>query len=254
MGEESQVNEIEVDKGHAEPESQAPDNEQSALDSHAQQAVNKAINKKHAQFKEEERARLAAEAELAKLKSELEERSKPEAPSVPPMPDQFDDNFEELMLAREQKLRELAEFEARQKFDNEAIQRKEQERKAEQDRELGKKIEAYTNRALNLGIDKEDLERAGNYVAQSGISEHVAQFLLDDEQGPALVTYLEQHPLELDKLVGMNPVNIGMQINEIRSKVSLPSQNITNAPDPVKGVSGKPVNETSPLIQGATFE
>ena len=242
---------MEVDNGQVDTTSQTPDNEQSAQ----QDSVQKAINKQHAKYREEERKRLAAEAELAELRGKLEEKNKPEAPIVPPMPDQFDDNFEELMVARESKLKELVEYEAKQKLESEVISKQQEAQQAKQQEELQQRVTNYSDRALKMGVDSQELEQAGTYVAQSGISEEIASFLLDDEQGPLLVKHLADNPIELDELRGMPIAQAIIKIHsEVRSKVSVPTNNVTSAPDPVRGISGKPVEDIPEIIRGATFK
>lgn len=225
---------------------------QKSHDEKAQQdSVQKAINKQHAKYREEERKRLAAESELTKLKNEIAENSKTSEPIVPQMPDQFDDNFDELMAERERRFRERVEYDLRQKLEDEKAQRGKDKLQAKKNDELLSRVSNYSDRALQQGITKEELQSIGSTLQQAGISEDLANFILDDNQGPLLGRYLADNPLELDELRHMPTAQAVIKLHsEVRGNISTSNNNITAAPDPVKGVSGKPATNSHPALRG----
>jgi len=223
----------------------------------AQEQAQKAINRQHAKYREEERKRL----EVEKRAKELEERlaaleAKNSDITVPELPDVWDDDYESKIAQREEALLRKAriDFEKSQK-QSQLDAQEEAKRQAEQERLKGL-VEKYDKNTVKLGLDVEEINKASNAVASYGISGELADFIMQDDEGPLLVKYLASNPLELDELRNMSPIHAAMKINStIRAAASTMKPKASNAPDPVEMISGRGAGEkVSPLIKGAKFE
>lgn len=232
------------------------ENQEQKTEGFNQEAANKAINKKHFQYKEEERQRKATEAENKRLQSELETLKQGEAPVVPDIPDPFSDNYEDQIKARDEALMRKAAYDKQQEFvANQQANAQKQTEEAEQKRFDGL-VSGFNSNAVKLGLDAQEVERAGNTVAQYGISADVASYILEDSEGPLIAKFLAANPLEIESLNTLSPMQAAIKLNnEIRTKAASLKPQISNAPDPADILSGGGVPEgQSPLLSGATFE
>jgi len=222
----------------------------------AQEKAQKAINKQHAKYREEERKRIAAESAKSDLESRLAElEAKDSAVVIPPMPDAYDENFTALMADRDTAIRQKAEIDAKQSVNdaNEAGVRKAAE-VAEKERVSGL-LGSFDKRISALGLKSEEVGKAVAIVADYGISPEVGEFILNDEDGPLITQYLAANPLKLDELRGMSPIQAALAINsDIRSAAATLKPVATDTPDPAETLSGRGATEkTHPLLNGATF-
>lgn len=223
-------------------------------------SVQRAINKQHRKFREEERKRLALEKELAELKAAASKANSNTVDDVdiPPLPDAWDDDYDSKMKERDDAIMRKAQAEyLRQQAEDKAFLAQ-QEMELRQQQERSKKIESYAERAKSQGIKEADLIVAANRVADSGVSPDIAEFLLTDKDGPAITAYLadDRNVMELYELASMNPVSAGIKLNEIRAKASVMKQKASSAPTPPEMVGGRGglPDSVSPLIKDASFE
>jgi hypothetical protein len=221
-----------------------------------QEAINKAINKKHFQFKEEERKRLKVEEEKKALQDELNSLKAPKEPVIPPIPDAYDDDFQAKVKAREEALLAKAEFDAVKKVEQQQLQQAEELKQAEKQKVLQDMTKSYDARISDLNLDADTVHKAGDVLINYGVTEELATFILQDSDGPLLTQYLAANPLEVDKLKGLTPMQAAIELNSsIREKASGLKPKQSNAPDPVKGLNGLGPGEHVPAsIKGAKFE
>ncbi len=215
-----------------------------------------AINKQHARFKGEERKRIAVEAEAAKLREQLEAIEAAKVPTeVPPIPDQYDDDYEAKVQARDQILLQKAKAESRTQFDTERQQAAQNEAQQATQRAILEKVESFNSRAGEAGMTVEELTTAGNVVVNNGAAPEVCAFLLDDPDGPIITKYLAANPLELDSLRGLTPMQAGLKIDRtIRQSASTLKPKASEAPDPPEVLSGKGAPEgTNPWLKGVIY-
>ena len=222
-----------------------------------QDGVQAAINRKHFQFKEEERRRLQAEQENAELRKRLEQSQKPGSVDIPPMPDPYDDDYEEKVRAREDAIMRKAQADADARV-NQRLQEQEQERKREAEQERVKKLVGdFNTNATKLGLDLDQVTQASNIVGSYGVGQEVANFLLGDSAGPLMVQYLSSNPMALYEMVRMSPIQAALKLHgEVREKAKILKPQATEAPDPAKTLNGGGVPDTGrfPLTGGAKFE
>ena len=225
-------------------------------DDKSQDATNRAINKQHKKFRDEERKRIKLEEDNADLKDKL---AKAEADKgeivVPPLPDQYDDDYAEKMAVRDDAIKRQAEQGAASKV---AIERQtetvEAANKVEQERVQGL-VNNYDKRITTLGLDPDDIRSAVQTVGEYGVSHEVKEFILQHENGPLITKYLAENPIELDDLRNMSIINAALKINsDINTAASAMKPQASNAPDPAEVLNGRGAGEkVHPLIKGATF-
>lgn len=194
----------------------------------------KRINQKHYELMEEKRAREAAEAELARIKAD----SQPQRPVIPDLPDPYDENFEQLIQVREKAIQDAAVFDATQQHLQAQRESAEQQRVAQQQQQLATAVKTYSDRAASLNISPEALQVAGQTVAAYGLNSDVAGYILMDEQGPLITTYLAQNPGELEKVSQLEPMRAAIYL-ETKVKPNAGNVKPSNAaPPPADTLSG----------------
>lgn len=224
-----------------------------------QDKVNKAINKQHAKYREEQRKRIQIEKERDEARQRLAEfEEKSNSVDIPKSPDPFDPEFESKRQAREDAIARKAEQDAakaaaevQQSANVEAAQQAEFEK-------FQARAKAYDARIGALKLDAEEIQEAAKVVGEYGIHSDLIDVILDDEDGPLITKYLAANPLELDDLNNMSTVQAAIRINSIIKPAAalLKPQASTETPDPVGDIdSGRGGGEkTSELLKGATFE
>lgn len=254
-----------------ELQSQSVDTEQStgsAPEETPESNAQKAINKKHWQWKEEERKRIDAERKAQELEQRLQQREanltpNPE-PVVPPMPDPYDEDIDRKLRERDEALMKKAAWQHQQRQSQaraQELKAQEEQRQLaaqqEQQKQMQEKADSFNKRATDQGFKQEELQLAANQLAMYGnLSPQLAEYFLTDEHGPAFVAHLAANPMELDNLAGMNIVqaSIHLQNNvlpEAKKLVPKPS----SAPDPVDTLGGAGVPEKDAVYsRGAKYE
>ena len=199
---------------------------------------------------QEKRAREAAEAELARIKAE----SQPQRPTIPELPDPYDDNFDQLIVARDKAIQEAAIFDAKQQQSQAQRESVEQQRIAQQQQQLVTAVKTYSDRAATLNISPDALQVAGQTVAAYGIDNQLASYILSDEQGPLITTYLAQNPSELEKINTLTPMQAAVYLEtNIKPKAGSVKRN-NSAPAPADTLNGGGVAPRQRGPKDATFE
>lgn len=231
----------------------AQEEEPAKIDDGAQ----KAINKQHAKYREEERKRIEVEKEAAELREKLAkfEADKGDV-TIPSIPDPYDDDYEEQLRLRDEAIMRKARQDAQQESVL-AQQRTNEEaaKKAEEER-IRTLTSGYDKQITALGLNPDDIRNAGNKVVDYGISVDVAEFILQQENGPLITKYLADNPIVLDDLRNMTPIQAAFKIDsEISAAASTLKPQASKAPDPAETLSGRGAGELdSPFIGGATFD
>ena len=211
----------------------------------------KRIHQKHHELMEEKRARASVEQQLEELRKQVPQETKP---VIPEIPDPYEDNFDELMAQRDTAIKAEFEFNSREQNAQAQAQQAQQKQANEQQEALVKTVNTYSERAGKLNISESELKVAGETVAAYGIDNQLAQYILSDDDGPLITTYLAKNPAELETLRTMNPMQSAVYIaNTVKSKASA-NRNTVNTPSPADtlGGGGAPPSERGP--RGATFE
>lgn len=189
---------------------------------------------------------------------EFEQRQQPESgePQVPEPPNIWDDNYEEKIKQRDEAIIRHAEWRAEQKARQEYEQRQAYDQQQQEQQQLLSKVQTYTERAeKEYGIDPNDLQVAGNAVAQFGIPEQLTQYLLDDDAGPAVTMHLSRNLAELEQLNRMDPIRAAVYIaTEIKPKATRNAKRRQPPPEPTETPKGSSVPEKDRGPAGAVYE
>lgn len=242
---ETEAQEVEEESPPIEESGTATDTEEEKPD------LQKVIAEKA--FEAREQKRRAEELER-RLKEIEDSKPQPAEPTIPPVPDIYDDDFESKMRARDEAIAKHAEYRREQQLKQQQAHEKEQQQLQQQKEALMKKADEYTKRAVALGVDAQELAQAGQRINRF-VSDDVASFILESDKGPLMTKYLAANPLEVDKLSQLNPMQAAVYLEtQVKPKaeqygVKKPS----SAPEPVETLSGRGVS-TEPGPSGATFE
>jgi len=223
-----------------------------------QEAIQKTINKKHFEAKDAERKLEAANKQIADFQAQQREQMAAQVGNIPPMPDPFDDDFDEKVKQRDDALIAQANFntqnqtfQQQQKFNQQQAQQLKQE-------QLQTQIQTYNARTKELGISTDELQAAGNTVAQYGISDDLTMAILADSDGPLITKYLAANTQELINLSSMNPLQAAMHIERnVREKAALLKPKTSNTAAPTTDFKGAGADTDAgkfPLTKGAKFE
>jgi multidrug efflux pump subunit AcrB len=217
-----------------------------------QQAIfDRTIGDKVRKQREAERNAEQVRQELERVRAMLPKDSRPDVPS---MPDPYDEDFAQKVAARDKALTNAAAWDMRQAMAEHQRLEQATRQQQEQQQALSRSVETYSKRATAFGIKADELAAAGQAVANYGISQDLASFILADDKGPLITAYLARNPLELDALQGMSPLQAAVHIaTNIKARAAA-SRGISSAPEPptVLGTGGVPKREPGP--KGARYE
>lgn len=222
-----------------------------------QEAVNAAINRQHAKYREEERKRKEAEREAEELRAKLSKLDQPETDvTIPPIPDPYDDDYEEKLKKREEAISRKAQAEFRaQAAETAKLEEQRKIDEAEKSR-VEEAVKSFNANTAKLGLSAEEVTTAANTVGSYGISNDMANFLLSDAEGPLMVKYLAANPVELDEIRHMDPYSAAIKLStEVRTKAGVLKPQVSAAPAPAEALTGGSSTQSKPAAsQGVTFE
>jgi hypothetical protein len=235
-----------------EEQPQAVDEEQQK-----QEAINKAINKKHFEAQQAKRELEAANARIQEFEEKQREQIAAQVGNIPAMPDAFDDDYDEKVKARDAAIAANAQFNAQQQAYQQQQQQVQQQAQLQEQQEFSNKVQAYNARATELGINQGELQAAANVVAELGLSDDLVKFIVSDSDGPLIVKHLAENQTEGFELAQMNPYLIGEKLNQIKANAAALKPKTSNAPAPSQQLSGNGVDKDAGKyqnIKGARFE
>lgn len=216
-----------------------------------QKVVNDIAAKKAFEAREAKRRAEEAERRIAELEAKLPQE---QAPSVPDLPDPYDDDYQQRMAERDEALRLKAQYDANQLVKQQQLQQQQQAAQRQEQEELNKSVMDYSERAKTLGISDSELQAAGNLVAQYGINDQITRHILKDENGPIITKYLSQNPQAMDVMNTMPPIEAAIYLEtHLKPEAIKLKPRTTSAPEPVESLhgAGAPVSRGP---KGATFE
>ena len=235
-----QVEEVEVDEAELE-----------------KQKSNDAFNKQYGKLKQAERERDALKAEYDKSRQAEHERNAANVGEIPAMPDAFDDDYDQKMVARDQAIRDQANYHNQnQNYQNQQQQTQQQEANAKQQKEY-EAVTSYSNKAKELGISEKELFAAGTKVGEYGLSDDLTTHILGDPDGPLITKYLAANAKDGYDLASMSPYAVGTFLDGIKTKANALKPKTSSAPAPAATLNGNGVDKDVgkyQYIEGATFE
>lgn len=223
-----------------------------------QEAIQKVINKKHFEAKEAERKAEALQKRLDEIEAkQFEQSNQPQ--NVPPLPDVFDDDYEQRIAERDRIITQNAQIEFTRKQQEQQSLYQQQIEQQKQAEALNEKLTSYTNKAKELNISSSELQEAANIVGMYGLNEQVQLAIVSDDKGPLITKYLAKHPQEVEALnasLSQGFVAAGQVYEAIKLKAANSKPKTTNAPTPPTRVDGGAVDSDSakyPHSKGAKF-
>lgn len=190
---------------------------------------------------EREAAYWRARAEASGTEGKAPSNTANESPNKP-TPDQFQDYAEYVESLTEwkadQKVREALSA-------RDADKAKEAQAKVQQTRE-----EAWNERQASARISMPDYDEVVG-LSDLQISPHVAETLLDSEQGPALAYHLAKNPDVAERINGLSPLAAAREIGRIEASISskaatAPAKPVTKPPAPISPVGQRSAPASDP--------
>lgn len=214
----------------------------------------KKINKQTFAQRQAERERDEAKKELEAVRQKYV-NIEPEQVSIPPIPDAWDDNYEQKIRQRDEAILNKA------RADSLAAQKKEAEARQQQDRERAEYERSqamqkqFLENSKKLGVDNEILSSAQDTIIEYGVTPDLAKTLLEDSNGPLMVQYLAANHAQLYDIVNADSaIKAGLMLADVKNKASSLKPKTSSAPSPATRLDGRaaPQKERGPA--GATFE
>ena len=202
------------------------------------------VNKQHRKFRDAERVATAAQAKADALQKELDEVKSQSVDLTVPTVDPFSETFEADLKTRDEAIQRVTTHNATVS-NLETEQQKTHEAKIAQDEAaLKEKVASFDSNMLTLGLKPIDVKQAADTVINYGISDTFQDVLLEHPEGPLLVQYLANNPIELEAVNGMSVLQMVDHLkSDIGPKASLLKPKTSQAPDPPITLDGGGVGE-----------
>lgn len=241
------------------PASEAEHEAQPQVDEEAkkQEAIQKVINEKTFKAKQAEREAEELRQKLAAIEAEKQKQLEQQVQVIPPMPDAFDDDYDEKVRARDEALLRKAQFDTQQQVFLQQQQIQQQQEAQAKQQQIQQSLTRYTQKATELGVKQEELQAAANTVAQYGLSDDLVLHILADDSGPLITKHLANNPQDGFELANMSPYVAGTFLANIKQKASALKPKTTQAPEPATNLDGKGVDKELgkyQFISNAKFE
>lgn len=217
-----------------------------------QQAVfDQAIGKKTAKAREAERRAEEAERLAEEAQRKLEQFNAPVHRDVPPYPDPYESDFQDKLKQREAIIAHNARVDWEMQQRQQQYQVAQQQKAQREQAALQESVATYTQQAAKLGITTDRLAQAGASVAQFGIHNDLVTHILGDDHGPAITVYLADHPLELEQVASLSPLQAAAYIErEVKPKMR---KKVDPPPAPVPTLKGSGIPEKDRGVAGSTY-
>ena len=232
-------------------------NEQVDPNEVAKQKANDAFNKQYGEKKQLERDLAQERERLFKFEQAERDRQAALVGNIPDIPDPFDDDFDVKVKAREDALIAQANYNAQNQYYLQQQQDSQQQEVQAKQQQIQESMSNYSKKALDLGIDQNELQAAGNTVANYGLSDDLVMYILADTDGPLITKHLAANPQDGYKLANMSPYEAGTFLGDVKKKASALKPRTSNAPNPATNLRGNgadPSKTKYKNLGGAKFE
>lgn len=256
----------------AEPEASTIDDEQasaSATDSDTKHEAkaggeSQSMSKIHDRIgeltrKRHEAERLADERlkQLQEMEQKLFNYSEPYVPDLPDPDAVSEQEFKEKLRQRDQAIKDKIAWDQQKTQHTQQHTQQQQQQQLAKQQELAIAAQKYDERAKKLKIPPEKLQQYGQVLAQAGLSNDMAEHILNDELGPAITQHIVETPDAFQEVLFSNPLRAAAYIESVVKPKLQPAKRQTQAPPPVKkktGTSGNISDKYGNLGVGVTFE
>lgn len=223
----------------------------------AKQKANDAFNKQYGEKKQLERDLAQEREKLARFEQDERDRQAALVGNIPDIPDPFDDDFDFKVRAREQALIAQANFNAQNQYHLQQQQNSQHQAAQAKQQQVHDSMASYSKKALDLGIDQNELQAAGNTVANYGLSDDLVMHILADSDGPLITKHLAANPQDGYKLASMSPYEVGTFLGDVKKKAGALKPRTSSAPNPATNLRGNgadPSKTKYKNLGGAKFE
>lgn len=223
----------------------------------AQRNNQKAINKQHLKFRDEERKRIELEGRVAETERKISEQQGADQDIViPEMPDSFDDDYDVKVKQRDEAIRRNAMQDQKRQsaLDQNVVSQQEQERSKRESAQ--NRNDKFMENAVKLGVNAENLIESQNSVVNYGVPPEIAAAIVEDDIGPLIVQHLAANPLDLHDLVNLPPMQAGITFERIKTKAATLKPKPSAAPDPSTDLGGRTGSYKNGKLgpEGAVYE
>ena len=214
-------------------------------------SMQKAMNKKHFQFKDQERRADALQKQLDDIQAQ-----QPQEVAIPELPDAFEDDYAEKMVLRDEALSQQAQQSAQNAVYQAQQLQHNQQMEAQRQQELAGKERDIMEQVKKSGIDEKEFNNACLTIGQYGLGNDFNDALMGNEDSAQMIQLLGSDVMELDRVSRMNPMQKGEHLAalKIKAKALRPRQN--NTPAPAADITGSGQNPDVgkyPHSKGAKF-
>jgi hypothetical protein len=200
-----------------------------------------------------------AKAELAQLKTEQAASTQGEKPDIPELPDdKWADDYDQKVVEREAALRQAAEFDATTKVQEQLQEQIQQQTLQTQAKQQAEAQAQYEARGVQHGLTEQEMGIQANRVGTYGLTPGEVEFVMSDVNGPLIVKYLSENPVEAEKFASLPATAI--RLVHLATDVSKKASDaltikITETPDPLLETRGGGIGtKKGGLLEGARFE
>ena len=216
------------------------------------------INTQYGEKKQLERELEAERARVAEFEQKQREIEAAKVGNIPPMPDAFDDDYEEKVKARDEALLAQANFNAQQSLyaqQQEAIKLQQQQAAQAEAMQLQND---FVSKAKAAGASDQEFDNIVNTLNVGGMTPQGANAIMSlGEDGYFVAKHLAANAMEASEFNSLSPIQQGMKLVELKQKASALKPKTSNAPEPATNLQGNGVDPEMgkyPLIKGAKFE
>ncbi len=156
--------------------------------------------------------------------------------------DQFDDNYDAELKAHIDASNANAVYISQNETYLHQQQLSQQQAAQAQQVKVQESMASYSQKATELGIKQEELQAAGNVVANYNLSQDLVMEILGDSDGPLITKHLAANPQDGYKLAGMSLYSAGKFLDGIKTKASALKPKTSNAPTPASNLQGNGVD------------
>lgn len=248
---------LDEEQGSASDTDSEPQHEETGEGGESQQkfnqdAINAAIDRQHAKYREEQRRAQALEQENARLR-QLAAQNDPE-PKIPDIdPYATAEELQEQVKERDEALRAHMAWQQRQRESQAQYQQYEQQSYQSTQQQAVENTQKFFERAADAKIDQQQLTQAIQTVGAYQLGQEVAKYLLSDDMGAQMTTALARDRMLLNELSFMQPHERILHIERnVRSKLKKPTPRNTQSKKPPTRVQGRSadISDKYPLTGG----
>jgi len=201
--------------------------------------------------------KLASEkAEIQRQNEELQQKLQAQAigvrPTIPPVPDKLDPQFDLKMQARDQAIIASQKYTAIEIQQAQEAKTQKELAAVQQRQAVQGIISQHRERVIKQKVDPQLMIDHENIVATYIKDPDVSSFLLSQDNSPVLISHLASNPQSLEIVAGLSPLNAVAYILQsvVPGIVPAPS-----APAPQKRIKGKATGPSKdPFLKDVTYD